>query len=67
MVQHTRPARERDLLVDALPNQGVSKAVAPDRAGRLLHDAGRDRLLEDFGDPFGRHLSDLLEHMGSPA
>src|SRR5881227_1850369 len=60
---HLRSTRERDLLVDALLNQGVSEAVSPDQAGRLLHDVGGDRLLKAFGDPVDGHPGDLLEHV----
>ena len=52
-----------ELLVDRLPDQGVSEAVVPDRPGRLLDDAGGDRLLERLGDVVGGRVADPLQDL----
>ena len=53
-----RAARLGELLVDRLPDQGVSEAVVPDRSRRLLDDPGGDRLLERLGDVVGGRVTD---------
>ena len=58
-----RTARAGKLLVDRLPDQGVSEAVLPDRPGRLLDDPSGDRLLERLGDVVGGRVADPLQDL----